>query len=60
MCIRDSECISLCISHHFERLFALKNNIFFAVSEKQLIVFMKQLIVLPLEHLNKAVMISYA
>jgi len=27
------ECISLCISHHFERLFALKNNIFLLSQE---------------------------
>jgi len=54
------ECISLYISHDFERCFALKNNIFLVVSEKQPIVFTKQPIVLPLAHLNKVVMISYA
>ena len=49
------ECISLCISHHFEIWFALKNNIFLLSQKNN-----RLPIVLPLEHLNKTVMISYA
>ena len=48
------ECISLCIFHQFERLFSFEKHF---IVDKKTIVFTKQPIVFPLEHLNKVVMI---